>query len=290
MSFNQIKGEAALKLEDVFTLEEVFMAVLELNGDKPRVRMVSRLLFGNLVGIFFKEEMMGFSNEFHAHDSFVRSLNSTFLVLIPKREDAVDLKDFRPISLIGGLYKILAKVLANKLKMVVGKVVSEAQNAFVEGRQTLDAALVANKVVNSILRRKEYGLLCKLNIKEEYDHIDWDFLLGVMTKMGFGSKWVSWINWCISKASFSIMVNGSSFGFFRSSKGLRQGDLLSPYLFVISMETLSFLIARVVDGGYIFGCRVGCRDGEELVISHLLYADDTLLLCEPSQDQLAYLS
>ena len=176
------------------------------------------------------------------------------------------------------------------LKRVVGKVVSEAQNVFVECRQILDAALVANEAVDSILRRKECELLCKMDIEKAYDHIDWDFLLNVMTKMGFGSKWVSWISWCISTTSFSVMVNGSISGFFWSSRGLRQGDPLSPCLFVIGMEALSYLIARAVDGGYLSGCRVGCRDGEELVISHLLYANDTLLFCEPSQDQLAYLS
>ena len=81
-------------------------------------------------------------------------MNFTFLVLIPKKEDAMDIKDFRPISLVGGLYKILAKVLANLLKRAVGKVVSEAQNTFVEGRQILDAALIANEAVDAMFRRK----------------------------------------------------------------------------------------------------------------------------------------
>ena len=82
-----------------------------------------------------------------------------------------DLKDFRPISLVGGLYKLLGKVLANMLKRVIEKVISPAQNAFVEGRQILDAALIANEGVDSWLRRKESGLLCKLYIANAYDHI-----------------------------------------------------------------------------------------------------------------------
>ena len=108
---------------------------------------------------------------------FVRSLNSTFLVLVLKNENAVEIKDFRPISLVGGLYKILANVLANRLKKVVGQVVSTSQNAFVEGRQILDAALIANDVVDSLIRRKEKWLLCKLDIENAYDHLNWDFLL-----------------------------------------------------------------------------------------------------------------
>ena len=142
-------------------------------------------------------------------------------MLIPKKGAVVDLKDFRPISLVGELYKVLAKVLANRLKKVVGQVVSKAQNAFVEGRRILDAALITNEAVDGFLRRKENGILCKLDIEKAYDHLDWNFLLSVMSKMGFGSKWISWIYNCISTASFSVLVNGSTNGFFRSSRGLR---------------------------------------------------------------------
>ena len=106
------------------------------------------------------------------------------MVLIPKKGDAGDIKDFRYISLLGGLYKILVKVLANILKRVVGKVVSEAQNAFVESRVILDAALIANETVDAMLRRKLSGVLCKLDIEKTYDHLDWEFLLEVFIKNG----------------------------------------------------------------------------------------------------------
>ena len=151
----------------------------------------------------------------------MRRLNSTFLVLIPKKRDVVDIRDFRPICLVGGLYKILAKILANRLRRVVGKVVLEALNAFMEGRPILDGALIANKVVDAMLWRKESGVLCKLDIEKVYDPLDWDFLLKVMTKMSFGSKWTCWISWCISLATFSVMLNGSPSGFFWSSRGMR---------------------------------------------------------------------
>ena len=115
---------------------------------------------------------MGFCKDFIEHNKFVRNLNSTFLVLIPKKENAVDIKDFRPISLVGGLYKVLAKLLANRLKRVVGQVVSTTQNALVDGRQILDAVLIANEVVDALLKRKEKGLICMLNIEKAYDHLN----------------------------------------------------------------------------------------------------------------------
>ena len=82
-----------------------------------------------------------------------------------------DFKDLKPISLVGGLYKILTKVLANKIKRVMDKVISKSQNAFVEGRQILDVVLIASKIADSTLRRKKCGLVCKLDIEKAYDSI-----------------------------------------------------------------------------------------------------------------------
>ncbi|RVW63178.1 putative mitochondrial protein [Vitis vinifera] len=108
--------------------------------------------------------------------------------------------------------------------------------------------------------------------------------------MGFGEKWAGWIKWCLSTASFSVLINDSPTDFFRSIRGLRQGDPLSPYLFVLGMEALTSLINRAVRGGYLSGCRIRGREGAGIQVSHLLFADDTLVFCEDSQEQLAFLS
>ena len=237
-----------------------------------------------------KNEVLGFFREFHDQGRFVKNLNASFLVLIPKKQTVEDFKDLRPISLVGGLYKILSKVLANRIKRVLDKVISKSQNAFVKGRQILDAVLIANELVDSTMRRKEQGLVCKLDIEKACDSISWDFLYQVMNRMGFGSRWVSWIKWCISTAFFSVLFNGSPTGFFPSSKGLRQGDPLSPYLFVIGMEVLSCLLNRAVERNYFAGSRIAVGRGEDLVISHLLYADDTLIFFQANMEQLKYLS
>ena len=90
-----------------------------------------------------------------------------------------------------------------------------------EGRQILDMVLIANEAIDSLLRRKERRILCKLDIEKAYDHLNWNFLIQVMEKMGFAGKWLNWIRWCIFKATFSVLVNGTSTGFFQSSRGLR---------------------------------------------------------------------
>ena len=120
-------------------------------------------------------------------------MNATFLVLVPKKGGANDPKDFRPISLVGGLYKLLAKVLANRLKKLLGSLVSDFQHAFVVGRQILDVVLIANETIDSKIKEDLRGVLCKLDIKKAYDHVNWNFVLAVTEKMGFGSKWMGWI-------------------------------------------------------------------------------------------------
>ena len=104
--------------------------------------------------------------DFFVSDKFVKSLNSTFIAMVPKKEGADDFKDFIPISLVGSLYKLIAKVLANRLKKMMSQLVNKAQNAFVEVRQILDASLIENKVIDSRTRRKEKGIVCKLDVEK----------------------------------------------------------------------------------------------------------------------------
>ena len=148
LQLDQISQQEAENLEIPFSEVEVHSALMEMNGDKAPGPDGFTMAFWQSCWNFTKEIMEMFK-EFHEHSSFLKSLNNTFLVLIPKKGGTEDLGDFRPISLLGGLYKLLAKVLANRLKKVVGKVVSPARNAFVMGRQILDASLIVNEVIDS---------------------------------------------------------------------------------------------------------------------------------------------
>ena len=276
-------------LEVPFTEEEIFAALMEMNGDKAPGPDGFTVAFWQACWDFAKEEILELFKELYDQKSFAKSLNATFLVIIPKKGGAEDLGEFRPISLLGGLYKLMAKVLANRLKLVLDKVVSVDQNAFVRGRQIIDASLIANEVVDYWQKRKEKGLVCKLDIEKAYDSISWSFLMKVLSKMGFGSRWMDWMWWCFSTAKFSVLINGVPEGFFSSSKGLRQGDPISPYLFILGMEVLSALIRRAVQGNFISGCRLRGRGDAEIMVSYLLFADNTIVFCEASKDQLTHL-
>ena len=153
----------------------------------------------------------------------------------------------------------------------------------------MDAVLIANEAINSILKSNRGAILCKLDIEKAYDHVDWSFLLAMLKKMGFRERWCRWIKWCLSTVRFSVLVNGSPTGFFQSSRGLRQGDPLSPYLFVVVVEAFSCMMKRAVARGFLTPCSVRGRRGEGVQISYLLFDDDTLIFCEAKEEQLTYL-
>ena len=133
------------------------------------------------------------------------------------------------------------------------------------------------------------GVICKLDMEKAYDHVNWEALLYLLDRMGFGVKWCKWIRTCISTIQFSVLINGSPTDFFGSSRGLRQGDSLSPLLFLILMEVFSRMLRRVEGAGLIRGFNLeGRRDGGERV-SHLLFADDTILFCDADVEQILHI-
>ncbi len=182
----------------------------------------------------------------------------------------MNIRDFRPISLIGCIYKLVTKVLANRLALVLDGLISESQNSFVGGRKILDSVLIANECVDSRLKSHIPGLICKLDIEKAYDHVNWNCLYTLMDRMGFGAKWISWMRACTSTVRFSVFVNGSPTGFFDSSRGLRQGDPLSPLLFLLIMEVLSRMLRRSVERGFIRGFQVGRGDMTKVSLSFAL--------------------
>ena len=187
------------------------------------------------------------------------------------------------------MYKIIAKLLANRLSVVLGKIISPSQNAFVKGRQILDSVLIANECLDSKIEATLLGVLCKLDLEKAYDHVNWEFLLYLLRRCGFSAKWRRWIYFCISSVRFSILVNGSPCSFSQSSWGIRQGDPLSPMLFVIVMEALSRLIDKAIGASLLSGFSVGEVANVPLEISHLLFADDMLIFCEANPDHLFHL-
>lgn len=150
---------------------------------------------------------------------------------------------------------------------------------FIQGRQIIYAALIFN-VCGFHSESMEPGLLCKLDIQKAFDHVNWDFLSNILRDVGFGIKWISWIKFCISNFSFSILVSQCPEVFIPSHSGLRQGDPLSPFLFISATEDLNDMMEGAAIDGWFRGFVVKNKQNENLVITQLLYADDTQVICE----------
>ncbi|GAU22961.1 hypothetical protein TSUD_247050 [Trifolium subterraneum] len=258
-----------------FSLEEVKTAVWDCDSFKsPGPDGIN---FG-FIKDFWSEmqaDVMRFIADFHRNWKLTKGLNSTFIALIPKVDSPQCLNDFRPISLVGSLYKILAKVLANRLRLVIGSVISESQTSFVKDRQILDGILIANEAVDEARKTKKELLLFKVDFEKAYDSVDWSYLDAVMGRMSFPVLWRKWKKECICTASASVLVNGSPTEEFPLQRGLRQGDPLSPFLFLLAAEGLNILMQAMVDRQFFSG--YSFRTQNQISVSHLQFANDTHL-------------
>jgi len=151
-----------------------------------------------------------------------------------------------PISLLGVLYKIITKVLSCQIKEALPLVIDANQSAFLKGRGMLDNVLVANEVIKELRRNGRSGLCLKVDYEKGYDSVRWDFLLYMLQKLGFHSKWINWVKGCLESASVFVLVNGSPTEEFRPTKGLRHGDPLTPFLFLIVAKGIAGFVRQAL--------------------------------------------
>ncbi|GJS64070.1 RNA-directed DNA polymerase, eukaryota [Tanacetum coccineum] len=222
-------------------------------------------------------DVIAYIREFEMTSFLPRGCNSSFIALVPKVEDPLVINDFRPISLIGSQYKILAKILANRLAMVIPSVVSEAQTAFIKGRQIIDGPLMVDEIISWAKVYKKKLFMLKVDFEKAFDTLSWSFLDSIMAQMGFTSKWRQWIFACLNSGYASVLVNGFPTLEFKIERGLRQGDPLSPLLFILAIEALNVVIIEAKNRSLFRGVEVG---KDRINVSHFQFADDALILGE----------
>ena len=210
-------------------------------------------------------------------DVDIDDVNRTCIVLITKCQKPIEMSDFRPISLCMVLYKVISKMMANRLTLFFPTLILKHQSAFVPGRLITDNAMVAFEIFHGMKRRgdgKAGSMTFKLDMSKAYDRVEWSFLEKVMLKMGFCRSWIHKIMHCLSSVSYALRLNGRVQGNIIPSRGLRQGDTLFPYLFLLSAEAFSAMLSRVSNDGLIHGARI-CHSAPR--ISHLFFADNSIL-------------
>ncbi|RVW35353.1 Transposon TX1 uncharacterized 149 kDa protein [Vitis vinifera] len=246
LDWSPISEESAIRLDAPFTEEEISKAIFQMDRDKaPGPDGFTIAVFQDCWDVI-KEDLVRVFAEFHRSEVINQSTNASFIVLLPKKSTTKKISDFRPISLITSLYKIIAKVLSGRLRGVLHETIHSTQDAFVQERQIMDAVLIANEIVDERRRSWEEGVVFKIDFEKAYDHV-------------------------------------SAKGWIKASRGLRQGDPLSPFLFTLVADVLSRMLLRAEERNMLEGFRVGRNRTR---VSHLQLADDTIFFSNTREEDL----
>ena len=271
-------------LTDSVSGEEIKLATFDLAPDKsPGPDGFPPFFFQKYWTLVGNSVIRAVQAFFHS-GILLKEVNHTFLALIPKVDNPSCANHFRPISLCSTIYKIISKVLTRRLKGVLGKIIHPLQGAFVPERLIQDNILLAHEIFHSFRRKggKSGWIAIKLDMEKAHDRLEWPFVLTMLEKLGFCPRWISWVKECISTPSFSVLVNGVPGSSFRPSRGIRQGDPLSPYLFILCAELLARQFAEACcHRDKLIGVPIG-HSG--MRIPFLTFADDTMIFAKASNE------
>lgn len=255
---------------------EVYKVLMSLGPDKAPGPDGFNAKVVQLNWAAFKKPIMAEVDEFFSTGHMKSYISRSNLVLIPKNESAARVNEYRPISICNLIYKLISKLILTRLKPFISGCISQAQTAFVPGREISENIVLLREVLHSFslsdYNNSEFCL--KLDLSKAFDRMDWNYLRSILPLYGFPDKLVHWIMACVSSAEFSIVVNGRGDGYFRPNSGLRQGCALSPYLFILGMDLLSRGLNFMTDHGYLSGVKLAPTAPP---LTNCLYADDLLL-------------
>eukprot|EP00253_Pinus_taeda_P009881 PITA_09881 len=272
---SKIKEEHNSELEQDPTEEEIREATFSIQQDKaPGPDGFSVAFYRQHWETIRKEFVRMVKNAFRKH-KLGDYTKSSHIALIPKEANPKSFDRFCPISLCNVSYKIITKIIANRLKNLLPIIISENQGGFVPKRQIIDNVILIQEAIHSSLIKGERGMIIKLDMANAFDRVDHSFLRAAMRKFGFSSKIVDIISGCISNPWTAPLINGRPSNSFKSTRGLRQGCPLSPFLYIIMAETLSVHLENLCLKREIMGISIerGIKE-----INHSLFADDTLLI------------
>lgn len=205
-------------------------------------------------------------------------LNATFINLIPKEGDSNTPDKYRPIALCNIIYKIASKIIASRLKVLLPLIISPEQTGYVEDRQITDGIILTHEIIHSLKQTKKPGMLLKIDLSKAFDSLSWVFIKKKLNAFGFDPSWIRWVMSLISSSFFLVLINGIPSPTFHPSRGIRQGDPLSPFLFVIMAEGLGRSIKFALHSQQLKG--ISFLNSPSY--SHQQFVDENMLFGHPS--------
>jgi hypothetical protein len=230
-----------------------------------------------------KKVVLQILNDFALGRADIARLNFGILSLIPKVPGADNIKQYRPIALINVIFKLVSKAYAVRLSPVAHRVISQAQTAFIKGRFIQDGPLALHEIIHELKSKKMQVVLLKLDFAKAYDRVNWDFLKEVLLRKGFNPGFVHRMMQLVCGGQTAISINGEVGPYFCNKRGVRQGDPISPLLFDFMADALDAILVRAREAGHIRGVVSHLIPGG---VSHLQYADDTMILIQNSPESL----
>jgi hypothetical protein len=268
--------------------QEIFSVLNSMGSTKAPGPDGFTALFYKKYWHIVKEVVLACIWDFFGNNRLLQDHNHTFIALIPKQLGASTVHQFRPISLCNVIYKIISKILANRFKALLHLFISPYQSVFVPSKSIQDNTIMAHELFNVINSKKGRGglMAIKIDMEKAFDRMEWNFILAILSKLGFHPTWVNWVRICITSPSFSILINRSPFGHFSPERGLRQGDPLSPFLFILGTEVISRLLLWQESHDLLQGIKIACHCP---TVSHLLFADDLILFAKATSVEAVHL-
>jgi hypothetical protein len=279
-TLTRVSNEAKDDLTKELTLKEIKEAIAAMSKDKvPGCDGVPMKFFQEMIEEISPTLLQAFSAMFRKGE-MSEWTNKSLITLIPKYGDHAKIGNWRPITLLGSLYKILAKTLARRLQDLLSNVMRLNQTGFVEGRSILNNTFLAQEAQEWAEESNQDLVLLHLDFEKALDKIEWSFVFEALAKIGFCPKWIRWVSSLYTSASSTIKLNGVEGSAFPLARSVRQGCPLSPYLFIMATDVLGHMLDDPrfgVEGLTLLG-------GRE--ITEQTFADDTALYLQGTRENM----
>ncbi|OAY83008.1 LINE-1 retrotransposable element ORF2 protein [Ananas comosus] len=269
-------------LSHPFAMDEVKTSIFSCAPDKAPGPDGFPLMFFQRFWHTLKDDIFDVFSSFYDGPLDLSDINKSWICPIPKKATVETARDLRPISLIHSVPKIISKVLATRLQLVMDKLVNPFQTTFIKGRHILDNFYSAHILIHHLHSSKHKAALLKIDFERAFDQINWDFLFQLLSARGFGTKWIDWIKGLLLSTSSAVLLNGTPGSSFVCKRGLRQGDPLSPLLFILCIDVLFRMIDAATSSGHLPTVGIG-----EVSIHTLQFADDILIFFDGSRKSAA---